>query len=258
MWDCDYWRAVGEEIENRMGLDLHRRPNELHYAYFRPPMTSNTKMHSTTYRAKRLALHGLMYSCRRLNVGAPSFVERHFARAAKVRNSLYQIISDVLDTEIVVDSSKNYLYGCEQVKRYPATTRALLILRDGRGVYYSHVKRGWPKNKALKAWKHFYQRAVPLVEQLPENNWITVRYEAIVTEPARELARICKFLELPFEPEMTGGLARTYHLANGNRFKYSDRRNLALDERWKTGLDEETMSFFQEHGAELNRVLGYT
>ena len=77
----------------------------------------------------------------------------------------------------------------------PDKVKIILLTRDGRGVFYSHLKRNFPKKESLNTWKHHYNRALSLFkDNVDEKSIIHVKYETIAISPRDELKRICNFL----------------------------------------------------------------
>jgi hypothetical protein len=79
------------------------------------------------------------------------------------------------------------------------------MVRDGRDVYASWRKMDTTKgNAAVTAveWVYKLKKARRDLAALGPQRALEVRYETLVSEPARTLEAVCRFLELDFEPAM--------------------------------------------------------
>jgi hypothetical protein len=96
------------------------------------------------------------------------------------------------------------------------------IVRDGRDIACSYKVLGKSKSISKYApdlpasiseialeWSQNIQKIRRSFEKLPGEQTFEVRYEDLVSQPSRELQKICQFLEEPYDPEM--GL---YYLRN--------------------------------------------
>jgi hypothetical protein len=91
--------------------------------------------------------------------------------------------------------------------------RFLYLLRDGRDVAHAHVAAGRAGNvwAAASVWQEAERDWLRLCGQVPAGRRLELRYEALVRDPQRELARICDFLGVPDAAEMANELARATH-----------------------------------------------
>lgn len=49
-------------------------------------------------------------------------------------------------------------------------------------------------------WKSANQHIIDDLENLPKNRWTSIDYADLVTNPSREIMRLCRFASLPFDP----------------------------------------------------------
>ena len=82
--------------------------------------------------------------------------------------------------------------------------RFIHLLRDGRDVARSRVALGWSGNMytGVQSWIDAERLWESLVNRLPADRCINVRYESLVTAPVPTLTRICRFLGVAFHPDM--------------------------------------------------------
>ena len=127
--------------------------------------------------------------------------------------------------------------------------RFIYLLRDGRDVARSYVERGLAGNvwAAASVWREAEREWAQLCARLPAERRIELRYEDLVRQPERVLARVCAFLDVDPTPEMLAFPARTRHEAPDPR----------LAERWREKLSHRELAWLErEIGSEL-RARGY-
>lgn len=82
--------------------------------------------------------------------------------------------------------------------------RFLHIVRDGRDVALSTIPMGWAGNaySGIERWIEAEALWAQLAASLPPERFTTIRYETLISDPPTELARICGFLGVPYDPAM--------------------------------------------------------
>src|SRR5262249_19847525 len=89
-------------------------------------------------------------------------------------------------------------------KMFPGA-RFIHIIRDGRDVALSLLQQWWGPNdlmSALRHWAETVQCARKMLQMLPEERYVEVRFEDLVADPAREVLKITNLLGVEFEPAM--------------------------------------------------------
>lgn len=86
--------------------------------------------------------------------------------------------------------------------------KVIFILRDGRACVDSKVRRSkLTYEDACKNWRYSV-RCYRFFQEQHDNN-LRLRYEDLVMSPEPTLARICDFLDVPFDPRMLEGTANS-------------------------------------------------
>ncbi len=172
--------------------------------------------------------------------------------------ALYKQLATTWGRSVLIDSSKNAWEAIELAKRAPDRVLVLLLMRDGRGVYFSRRRSGFSQRESLRGWKSYYRRFVPLLDcELPASQRLVVRYEDFARDPASVGRVVCERLGLTFDPAMLGLEAGARHMVNGNDTRFAPARGIRLDERWRTELEAAERAYFEQHAGDLNRRLGY-
>lgn len=256
--ECELWSEVTREFEIRQGLDLERNP----YALNLGPIyaaAGDPRVTGGLYRIRRRLGTGLHYLELRAGLyGALRPLLPTIYKGLENNLLLYDIVGERLGAEFVVDSSKVYTKAVGLSKLAPERVKIILLIRDGRAVYYSMLKRNYERMFSLASWYTHFRRALPLIERhVPAGNVLTVRYEDLATAPERELRRICEFAGIEFEPAMLDMKSKVHHNINGNNMRFSNSSDIRLDTSWESKLDDAERAFFEARAGWLNRKLGY-
>jgi hypothetical protein len=120
------------------------------------------------------------------------------------------------------------------------------------------LTRATPRRPPLDTWRLTYERAEPLLKRVVNpRDMLQVRYEALASDPAWELQRICGFIGLRYERGMLDFRSRPHHVANGNDMRLGNTAAIRLDEAWRSALSASDLDYFEANAGALNRRLGY-
>lgn len=258
MAQCKIWSPIGTRLQESLGIDIWRDPYGLSLGYIRPPPPLRVGRFGNTYLIRRKVVLGGKYWQRRLGISMFRVAERHFDAVANARETVCDLLREETGSKHIIDSSKNYMYAYEQCLRYPETTRVILLVRDGRGVFHSHLKRGWSQRSAMRAWRSFYTHAFSLFNSVSNAQKYELRYEELVSNVDGSLKDLCAWLGIGFEDKMKSGVHEETHIANGNKFRYTGKAEIRLDERWRSECVAQDKAYFDRFAAPLNERLGYS
>ena len=255
---CPVWKQVVSILNEQLGIDIFNAPYALNMG-FPLPLVIKDKVHTTLrYKLKRKFLRGLRYIELRHQVNFLKYFLNPIYEGIENTVLVYEAVRTVLQSQIIVDSSKSYLEAVGIYNKNPDNVRILLLYRNGRGVFYSFIKRNFSRNTSLRAWKNHYERAIPLLEKyVNDNHLLRVKYEDIVQDPTAELKSICKFLNVEFEKNMLNFACHVHHMTDGNNMRFSKSSEIRADTAWQHKLSEANRAFFDRKAGDLNRSLGY-
>jgi hypothetical protein len=164
------------------------------------------------------------------------------------------------------DKNTGTLTELDQLNALFPTCRILHIVRDGRDCALSHLSRAYVYGyenvlRAAREWRDQVTLCRKMGAMLPADRYCELRYEDLVSEPARELERVCRFLGVRFAPSML-----EYH-RDVARHVPDERRGLwpLLDrppvvenrERWRQRMRPGDRAVFERAAGPLLRALGY-
>ncbi len=257
--DCPLWATVVDELAT---FDSFRRiredPYVLNLGMFEAGTVIDSARQTTLRRLLRRIVYAGAYAHCLWNIRPLAPFSRPLARAAHNKWLLFDVVGRLQSRLLMVDSSKHYLEAAALYLAAPRRTKILLLVRDGRAVFYSGLKRGRTRRVALDAWRRTYQRAEPLLSRVTRpGDLLRVRYEDVAEDPAWELQRICRFIGLRFDSRMLDFRSRAHHVANGNDMRLARRTTIRLDDTWRNALSPADVAYFERHAGALNRKLGY-
>ena len=190
-------------------------------------------------------------------------ISKHFN---SIKQSIYagRNCWDIIDSiykytgkPIVVDSSKT----AEQLRFLyywrPKSIRAIYLIRDGRGVIFSKIKRvGDSARKASKTWILENLKILSIMCLLPNRQKLVLKYEDLCTNPQVEINKIFNFLNI--YPEVINLAKFDRHNVGGSPHRFNrNNTDIKIDERWKEALSKRELNVFRVLGGWLNKFMGY-
>lgn len=254
--ECAHWRDVARRLHDTLGIDLLRAPLTLDLGYRDAPRGVHraARAYRAAWQLQRIALYARLAH----GVPLPPALHARFDGCVRRRLAVYDAVRATAGARVVVDASKEYLLGASTWRAAPARTRLVLLVRDGRAVYWSNLKRGFPADYSLQAWHRYYAHALAVLRRsVPESAVLRVRYEDLVADPSATLQRLCEFAGLRFVPAMLTGAGRTQHVASGNDMRFGGTARIRLDDQWRTSLPSPERARFERQAGALNATLGY-
>jgi hypothetical protein len=185
-------------------------------------------------------------------------------REVHSRNSaLVEVLREVTDTRIVIDSSKISLHLKYLLRSPELRIKVIRLLRDGRAVTTSTLGHGLKRASrqesvaaAALSWFRNNEAADRVLAGLPASQWTTLQYEQLCQNPEETLRGICNFLEMDTRQIVLDFRAKQQHIL-GNEMRLKSGSEIRLDERWRTALSPEDLAVFKEVAGEMNRKYGY-
>lgn len=253
MRDCSLW----PEVMRRMGVDPVGDPYALSLGYTLAKV-GDAKRTSWLHKMHTRPKIAMKYYQLRYDLPFIDALTSGFSLGINNTLAVYDQVRALTGKRVIVDSSKHYVRAVSLYLARPETTRVVVLVRDGRGVFYSGLKRGFGRDFSLRAWNNHYKRALELLEkQVPQSHRTLVHYEDMVTNTEGMLSELCDFLGMDFEPSMLDFRAVTHHNVNGNDMKFTSTSELRLDDTWKTKLEPADRDYFEARAGALNQRLGY-
>jgi hypothetical protein len=256
--DCALWSAVEDRLSREPRFArIRERPYDLYLGLFEAGTVIDERRQTLLRKLYRRVVFSAAYLRWRSGL-LPEAVNAPLVEGARNKQELYRVIAAVAGKAMVVDSSKHYLEAATLYRTAPDRTKIVLLVRDGRAVFYSRLKRGTPRRKALNAWLNIYRRALPLLEsEVAASDLLRVNYEDLAAAPARELHRICRFLGVAYDMQMLDFRSRVHHVLSGNDMRLAESAVIRVDAAWRERLARDDLDYFERRAGALNRSFGY-
>jgi hypothetical protein len=157
----------------------------------------------------------------------------------------------------VTDTSKRPRRLHMLLRARACDVRVVHLVRDGRAVVNSYVRKGQPFLPSFGRWARRSLAGLSLPRAHPEVPWLRVRYEDLAARPAETLGRVCRFLQVPVESQMLELRRHSYLGLGGNRMRRQEQPQIVLDEHWKSEFPRLYRIAFAVLGGWLNALYGY-
>ncbi|HVR97719.1 MAG TPA: sulfotransferase [Thermoanaerobaculia bacterium] len=169
-----------------------------------------------------------------------------------------EVITGLQGGRAFVDSSKRP-GRLLHLRRIPSfDVRVIHLVRDPRAVACSSMKNvGRTAEQGARSWVDSAQLAERSRHGIPDERWLTVRYEDLCGDPDAALDRIWRFIGVKSGFRVPDFRAFEHHII-GNRMRLSATSEIRPDERWKTVLTPEQVRAVDAITGETAARHGYT
>lgn len=191
-------------------------------------------------------------------------------RYQELCGTLFNIIARVSGKSMIVDSSKNPARALALAGTTGVDLRLVHLVRDGRGVLWSHKKR-FARNleqgietdmEAEPSWKAATRWALTNAFALYVDRTaggLFLRYESLVEEPSLALTAIGGLTEVDYsgveQTILRGEAVEAGHVVAGNRVRMKGPVRLRADYAWKEALPKKDRAVFAVLAGPLSAYL---
>ena len=161
------------------------------------------------------------------------------------------------------DKRPAYMQRLDVVLRMFPDAQIIHIVRDGRDCVSSLKRMPWWESGVVGAiwtWRSAIVKGRRAAARLPDDAYIEVRYEDLVTTPEDELRRLCAFLGEVFDEAMLEP-RRVTDVAVPERKVWHARTSETVDDsatqRWRRDLEPWELNLFEFVAARQMRLHGY-
>ena len=255
--ECQLWSPILSAYAKEHGIDVWNDPYSMNLGYMAGINVDPNKINAL-YKLKWKSILALKYTQRKWELPPLARFDRLYDEGVRNTLELYDRVLRHTGKSVTVDSTKRYSKAVSIYQARPVNTRLILLVRDGRGVFYSSLKHGFSRRYSMKSWFNYYNRSIPLFRKIVAPEHIhTVRYEELVKDPKGELQGVCRFLGIEFDERMLNFRSVVHHNVNGNTMKIGSASELVLDDAWTRELSRADYDYFWRAAGTLNKSLGY-
>ena len=183
--------------------------------------------------------------------------------AVGVLNAVYAKVAEASGAKLAGDKSPNDLNFLRMLVKtggLSQDTKVIHLVRDIRDLMVSVNRTGWVSDLDLyfpRFWcnNNLYLNAI---YRNNASNYALIRYEDLVTNPQKEIDRLCAFLNVAFEPGMLLPENRHSrykgHEAHSNLYSTISGRSVG---KYKSLLDNATLRNYETQAREALITFGY-
>lgn len=168
---------------------------------------------------------------------------------AELMSKLYDCYASTHNKTIWGDKTPSFFRMISILSKLFPSARFIHLLRDGRDVYLSLRRMDSSKNNigvAALEWSYKIQKAQKDLSSLDPRKVLEIRYEDLVGKPDEELKKICHFLELEYESNMSTYWQTSSHFIGAHHsnliFKPITQSSVG---RWKKELKCQELKVFE-------------
>jgi acyl carrier protein/ribosomal protein S13 len=257
-------------------------PPELHLLYFESLQIRKTAL------SNELNLHllkGTIQALAELQGSSIETAEKIMAEYEERNLStkeFYRVLQESLGERILVDKTPSIAYHVDLLRqaeaqfsdplyihlvRHPyATIRSFENAKMDRLLPFMQSIDFSRREYAELAWLVCHQNILELLQDIPQNRQIRVRFEDLVGQPQTTIEKICNFLNLDFhsdmlepykdkERRMTDGVENVANMSGDLKFYLHKDIEAETAYRWQK---YHTVDFLSDMSLELAKSLGYT
>jgi len=146
---------------------------------------------------------------------------------------IFQAAAAVSGSEFIIDSSKDIRRLEKLVTIKELNIKPIHIVRHPGGVVYSNIKSGKNWLTVTRQYTHNFMYTRRFLEN---RDSYTIYYEELASAPEQTLAKLMKWLELPFEDTQLNWKSAPHHNIFGNYMRFSGDSQIKLDNEWEKKL----------------------
>jgi hypothetical protein len=177
----------------------------------------------------------------------------------KTTDCLLRAIAAALAGKIAVHSNKR-LQQVRLMTEYDwIQPKVVHLVRDGRGVGYSHLKRGESFEQSVFHWRSCNAEILNWLtgSEAPDN--IRITYEELCNDPVSVITRLCHFIGVKWESGMTRPGRCIHHNISGNpmRLALGSGEVIKADIEWSSKLTSGDLDLFDDIAGSFALQFGY-
>ena len=157
-----------------------------------------------------------------------------------------------------LDTTKDLYRLKHLINKLGSRIRVLYLVRDGRGVINSLMKReNLTDNEAMHAWLWSNEMIERIIHNYcAEGQYYKFKYEDLCKDTEKETRKIFQFLDVNTELDNFNFHRKDFHII-GNFMRKSFDGDIRFDEKWRRELSKEQIDKFNKLAGPKNSNHGY-
>lgn len=183
---------------------------------------------------------------------------RHVEDVMTRADAIARATLDITGKPVFVDASKAAVRAHFLIDRPGLDLRILHLVRDPRGYVKSARNRNpdWTAESLAPVWMRVHGSALSIIESLPPDRVLTLRWEDFCRDPKQSLNQVCDFLGVPHF-DMLAAVNEQPHHVMGNRMRLKPVGAIRYDESWREVLSPEDIAACERIAGPLMERFGY-
>ena len=245
---CPFWRRVEEVMAERaVSFSVSRFGSHFSCAH-----------HDVVARLLGARVRGAMLEAiRDVCLWALPTARRELRSIVERNRDLIDVTSSLQRAELFVDASKDSVRLRHLLRTGHWNIRVIYLIRDGRGATSSFMRHHSTTMKnAAREWAITHKECRQILMYVPQQSWLTIRYEQLCKDPKRTLHSVLSFLGVDRNGASQDYRSVEHHIV-GNYMRLKSNDEITLDEKWKARLTKHDLRVFDRIAGRINRQLGY-
>lgn len=248
---CPYWTEVRYALSVRLGKNIS--------AWSEFPVSNALQ---TSAKVDRFLSQLVLYAGnRRLSHSLGRTLAHLQGEMAAADNSwlLFDSIVGIAGASYAVDSTKSPVRMKALYMSRPRRTKVLHLIRDGRAVAASSMRRtGQSIEAASNAWVQANKNIDRMLRSLPEEAVLMVRYEDFCDQPVEWMNRIFDHVGVARMSSVRIPDLGEHHAIPGNPILLQQVGDVTKDDRWRTELTSRDLDAYAKVAGAYAHGKGYS
>lgn len=201
--------------------------------------------------------HGLKFDA---STVADTIHSRGATQMPQVLQTLFLLNAEGEGKSRWLDKTPYYIHHMHTLHRIYPDAQFVHIVRDGRDAVLSMLERAadirvFNFDAGARLWKRYVEAGRKAGRELPESQYLELRYEDILDDPARNVTRLCDFLGEPFsETVIDFQKSRDPNTKTPLLKQGLQKQNR---EKWRTAMSPRQIRTFESVAGETLQACGY-
>jgi hypothetical protein len=171
--------------------------------------------------------------------------------------SLAAAVLERTGKSVFVDTSRDHQRPKYLVRHPLLDVKVIHLIRDPRGNSASIMKHtGANATSAAREWKRYNVEAARVRRYLPEDSWMTLRYEDLCGNPEGTLDSISDFLGVKRAPAPRRSSSGESHII-GNKMRLQGRSEIREDLSWQTRFSRTELASIARIAGSTSHTFGF-
>ena len=166
---------------------------------------------------------------------------------------------------VIGEKTPRHIMHVDSILKAFPNAKIIALFRDPRATALSEMKAAFGSPSVYvtaRRWARYAARHRSYAQNLPDDQYMMIRYEDLISEPEAMLKSISSFLQIPFEEQMLKYYERSGRekgFPDHEHWKAGTDRPIQKDrnQRWREELDPQEIELIQNKAGAYMQEMGY-